>query len=1108
MLMLSRNRIKEMASADLVYFRGLDYYNRGRVKNFRYSPEKLLIQAIVTGSKNYQVRIEFYDGGDVADYQCTCPAYEQYDGACKHIIAVLLKALDKSSNSTPSESPAIPVMDHPVSKSNPIPRPGIIYSDNRPREDPRLALSKAMVAGLVQKKSNNGEAGELVHLEVTLHLVPTTRSLPFFELKIGRQRLYVVKNIADLMEAMLNHRDFYFGKTFTFQPYRQRFLPPEQRFVQFLLDVYQDERSKNFFYSAIFAKHNFELNPSQFKHFLEIAPDLEQAYWIKNYDNPDNPPVPIQIRRESLPLSLQLSQGKEYLQLAFATPEPLYELAFCRGVFVCGDSFFVPPPSFLSPLQPVLDAFAKAPVKQLPLTDDDAATLISEAAPAIRETCRLEITPEVERRLHREPLTISLWLDKYESGISAKVLFKYGKTVEINPLKSSLYQNEDKLLLRDKANENRFLERLADIGFIAGDESYLLLEENQIFSFLKDNLPKILENAEVFHSEVFDSFRVKKPPRFSGAIRLNEASDLLEISFQMEDLPETELPELLAALREKRKYFRLKSGAFMPLDEPETLAAGQFFDELGLSGVDLQKKLVELPKYRALYLERVLKEYGRERFHLNNAFKQLIRDVKDPQDMEWPIPEHLTGILRDYQKTGFKWLKTLSHYGLGGILADDMGLGKTLQIIALVNADYPGTRLPSLVIAPSSLVYNWREEIARFAPELSALILDGQKPERLQLLAQAPEYAFVITSYPLIRRDIEEIKNLQFAFCFLDEAQNIKNPATINAKSVKQIKAQHYFAITGTPIENTLTELWSIFDFIMPGYLYSHHKFQSRFETPAVRNNDAGALEDLGRHIRPFILRRLKKDVLAELPEKIETKLSCEMTMEQKKVYLAYLARARDEFESEIANSGFQKSQIKILALLTRLRQICCHPSLFLEDYRGGSGKMELLFEVIQDSLSGGHRILLFSQFVTMLDIIETQLHQDNTRFFRIDGQTPPEERLKLVNDFNKGDAEVFLISLKAGGTGLNLTGADTVIHYDPWWNPAVEDQATDRAYRIGQKNAVQVFKLVTHGAIEEKIYVMQQKKKELVDTVIQPGENMLGKMTLEEIRGLFEQIL
>jgi SNF2 family DNA or RNA helicase len=229
------------------------------------------------------------------------------------------------------------------------------------------------------------------------------------------------------------------------------------------------------------------------------------------------------------------------------------------------------------------------------------------------------------------------------------------------------------------------------------------------------------------------------------------------------------------------------------------------------------------------------------------------------------------------------------------------------------------------------------------------------------------------------------------------------------------------------------------------------------------------------------------------------------MTTEQKKVYLAYLARARDEFESEIATSGFQKSQIKILALLTRLRQICCHPSLFLEDYHGGSGKLELLLEVIQDCLSGGHRILLFSQFVSMLNIIETQLHQDETRLFRIDGQTPPEDRLKLVNDFNQGGAEVFLISLKAGGTGLNLTGADTVIHYDPWWNPAVEDQATDRAYRIGQKNAVQVFKLVTYGAIEEKIYAMQQRKKELVDAVIQPGENMLGKMTLEEIRNLFE---
>lgn len=1102
MLMLSRNQIKELASGGPVYFRGLDYYTRGRVKSFRFSPEKLLIQAVVSGSENYQVRIELYDDGDVADYQCTCPAYEQYDGACKHIIAVLLKALDKSVNITPDELHAIPgMMKQSTTIPNTISRAGIVYSGNGSREDPRLSLSKAMVAALI-KKSTTNEAKEPVHLEVTLHLNPTARSLPYFELKIGQQRFYVVKNIAELMEAILSHRDLYFGKSFTFQPSRQHFLPPEQQFMQFLLEAYQDERSKNFFYSTIFAKHNLELNPSQFKRFLELAPELEHVNWIKKHDSP---PIPVEVCRDPLPVTLRLSQGEEHLQLTLETPEPLYELAFCQGIFVCGDRFFIPPPASLAPLQPILDAFSKSPGKQLPLADDDAATLISDAALVIRETCRLDIAPEVEQRLRREPLTISVWLDRYENGITAKVLFKYGETIEINPLKTLHYLNDDKLLLRDKSLENRLLEQLTNSGFLAGNESYQLSGETKIYRFLRDTLPEILEYAVIFRSESFDSLRIKKLPRLSGAIRLDETSDLLKISFQIDDLPEAELPELLAALREKRKYYRLKSGAFIPLDEAETLAAGQFFAGLGLNDADLLKEMVELPKYRALYLERALREYGRERFHFNTAFKQLIRDVKDPQDMDWPIPEHLNGILRDYQKTGFKWLKTLSHYGFGGILADDMGLGKTLQIITLVTTEYPENRLPSLVIAPSSLVYNWREEIARFAPELPVLILDGQKPERLKLLAEVPQYAFVITSYPLIRRDIEEMKQLQFAYCFLDEAQNIKNPATINAKSVKQIRARRYFAVTGTPIENSLTELWSIFDFIMPGYLYSHHQFQSRFEIPAIRKNDTLALEDLGRHIRPFILRRLKKDVLTELPEKIETKLACEMRLEQKKIYLAYLARARDEFEAEIVTSGFQNSRIKILALLTRLRQICCHPSLFLENYHGGSGKLELLRELIQDSLSAGHRILLFSQFVSMLDIIETQLHRDKIRFYRIDGSTPPEDRLNRVNDFNKGGAEVFLISLKAGGTGLNLTGADTVIHYDPWWNPAVEDQATDRAYRIGQKNSVQVFKLVTHGAIEEKIYAMQQKKKELVDAVIQPGENMLGKMTLEEIRSLFE---
>ena len=1040
-------------------------------------------------------------GSEAVEFTCTCPAYYQYEGACKHIIAVLLKAyVEHSAVEARPNNDSITKIDKKTPKTD----LRLVQSTPIPEKESKLLISKTLIADLSRKISLN-VSKEQLSLQVIMHLNPQySHNMPWIELKIGQQRLYNVKKISEVLETILQSNELYFGKTFTFQPSQQQFSPPDQRLIDFLMEVYQDERSNRYYYSSKLDRHGFELNPSSLRRLLAIAAEMEQAIWHK--DN-DNSPVPIRVIYEPLPLTLQLTQGKQYLELAMHSPEPIYELPFARGIFISNDCFWFPPTASLQPLQPILECFSKISGETMPITDEDAVAFITEAVPALQNFSKFEIAPEVDLRLHKEPLTITLWLDKNGNGVAAKVIFQYGETMQINPLTViSDPLPTEKLILRESSREKSFINLLTRVGFVSQGESYLLVDEEQIYRFLIESLPELVENAEVYRSETFDSLRVQRPPRFSGAIRLNETTDLLEVSLQMDDLPDTELQKFYAALREKKKYFRLKSGAFIPLDQPETFAVSKLFEQLGLTGNDLQKDLISLPKYRALYLDQAVRDYGRERFNLNSSFKQLVHAVKEPQEIEAAPPEHLVEVLRDYQKTGFKWLKTLTYYGFGGILADDMGLGKTLQVITLVGSEYPGNRRPSLVIAPTSLVYNWQEEIAKFSPDLSVLVLDGQKTERVKLLEQVAEYAFVITSYPLVRRDIDEMKEIQFAFCFLDEAQQIKNPETINAKSVKQIKAGRYFAVTGTPIENSLTELWSIFDFIMPGYLYSHHKFQARFETPVVKNNDSKALEDLGQHIRPFILRRLKKDVLTELPEKIETKMTCEMTAGQKKVYVAYLSQARAEFEAEIQKSGFEKSQIKILALLTRLRQICCHPALFLEDYHSGSGKLELLQEIIQDSLAGGHRILVFSQFVTMLHLIEDHLKKESVRYFRIDGQTPAEERLKRVNQFNQGGAEVFLISLKAGGTGLNLTGADTVIHYDPWWNPAVEEQATDRAYRIGQKNIVQVFKLVTHGTIEEKIHALQQRKKELVDAVIQPGENFLGKMTVTEIRGLFEE--
>ena len=384
------------------------------------------------------------------------------------------------------------------------------------------------------------------------------------------------------------------------------------------------------------------------------------------------------------------------------------------------------------------------------------------------------------------------------------------------------------------------------------------------------------------------------------------------------------------------------------------------------------------------------------------------------------------------------------------------------------------------------------------------MAIAGSKKERRARLAAAMEQDVVVTTYNLLKRDIADYETRSFRYCFLDEAQHIKNPTTQNAKAVKRLHTGGYFALTGTPIENTLTELWSIFDFLMPGYLSSYAQFRARYEVPIVRDENDRAAADLRRHIAPFVLRRLKKDVLTELPDKVESKLVNEMTPAQEKVYKAWFVRGQKEFAAILAEHGVETGRIKILAILTRLRQIACDPALFLEDYDGGSGKLELLSEVVTDAVASGHRLLIFSQFTTMLKRIAARLEELRLGYLYLDGQTLAMERLRLVNDFNAGDTPLFLSSLKAGGTGLNLTGADMVIHYDPWWNPAVEEQATDRAYRIGQENKVQVLKLVTKNTIEEKIFALQERKKALIDQMIQPGENFLAKLSEDELKGLF----
>ncbi len=436
--------------------------------------------------------------------------------------------------------------------------------------------------------------------------------------------------------------------------------------------------------------------------------------------------------------------------------------------------------------------------------------------------------------------------------------------------------------------------------------------------------------------------------------------------------------------------------------------------------------------------------------------------------------------------------------------------GKTLQILAVilsyVNENKKNAK-PSLVVCPSSLTLNWLGECTKFTPTLKACVISGSAQDREKKISKIENYNLVITSYDSLKRDIDFYtqKSYQFKYMIADEAQYIKNNNTQNAKAIKQIIAEVRFASTGTPIENSLSELWSIFDYIMPGYLFKYRKFKELYETPIVKDNNQYRMNQLKKMIEPFVLRRVKKEVLTELPDKTVTVLYNEMQEEQQKIYLSYLAKAKKEVTEEIKINGFENSQIKILALLMRLRQICCHPSLFLQDYNGESSKLTQCIEVMEDAIASGHKILLFSGYTSMFEMIEKEIKNKGISYLKLTGQTKVADRINLVDKFNEDEnIKVFLISLKAGGTGLNLTGADVVIHYDPWWNISSENQATDRTYRIGQKNNVQVYKLITKNSIEEKIYELQQKKAKLIDDMLSTQTTFISQLSKEDIMELF----
>jgi len=1072
---LTEREISNYIGDPTVYHRGRMYFFNKFVEEVFYDEIRDCFTARVRGTYDYHVKIFMNPDKDIYAESCSCPYYQEYGKPCKHIAAVLFEINRLAENEQMKYRNSYKAVN---------------------------AIFKKMELENRKILSDNSEQ---VYLYPMLYITGQGKDIrAYMELKAGTARPYVVKSIDEFMDAWINGKKLRFGNQFTLDSGKQYFSDRDRQVMEILKDIYLTDLELNYLnrynYSSLIKGRQVVLTPSKFERFLDIMTgDSFEASMFS--DDPGTVPVV----QGPVPVVFEIRQLDEWLSVKMGQDDIPVELVPGSSFYYQKGTVYKVPDMQKKYLSMIREGFNEAGKNEMIVPSEYQNRFISEVVPVMKKVGDVLVTPALKGKIVQEPLKAEVYLDQYRSGICARVVFYYGK-YRIDPASgSNSLIPKDSFILRNMEMERPIINFLQEAGFTVEDGQYVLTDKEKIYVFVFELLPRLQEMAGVFYSEDFRKVTVKREIRISGRVSL--VGDLLEVTFDTGDIDPDELKGILQSLRRKKKFYRLKDGGILPLAQyPDLDELLHIADQMYISPRDIDGGKLYLPKYRAFYLDNFFNDTDTTIIEKTQDFDKYVNSIYEIKNKEYEIPKTLTNVLRDYQKAGFQWLKALSESGLGGILADDMGLGKTLQVLALILSEKEKSKAPALVIAPTSLVYNWVLETEKFAPELKAVAISGTQAQRKPILDNIAEYDLVITSYPLIRRDIEAYQKHNFSFCIIDEAQHVKNHYTQAAKAIRKISARNRFALTGTPMENSLMELWSIFDFIMPGYLYTQQKFLDRFVKPIINAGDKNASEDLSRHIRPFILRRMKKDVLKELPEKIETIVTCELTKAQRDIYHAVLAQARNEIEASIDEVGFEQSQLQILAALTRLRQICCHPASFVEGYEGGSGKMELLGELIEEKLALGHRILLFSQFTTILDIIEEDLVKKGLSYFYLSGKTPAAERASMVSRFNEGEGEVFLLSLKAGGTGLTLTGADMVIHFDPWWNPAVEDQATDRAYRIGQDKVVHVFKLITENTIEEKILLLQKKKKELIDLVIKPGETLLHKLTREEIRQLFEE--
>ena len=1082
------------------------YVNEGRVNIYKTNYEdkdNFSISSIVSGNNDdYEVEIEVKDG-DIDIESCECADYRTYYGACKHIVATLMKF--EQTKYWDNEAKLEETKNKPRSKNEQYKYRSFSNLVSSFYNEELKILSEDETVMLANK--------DKIKLETKIEYDKFTNTMKL-ELRLGNKRMYKIKDLPEFYTRMINNEYFKYGERLEFVHNRENFDEESKPLLDFILRYAEIMKYSNssdrygYYSSSSINKAEITLGEGIIDEVYDLLKKQAKVNFVYNYEN-----YKLEFIEQNPKIEFELSKIDED-DLILRPNVDVFKIAIFNGnrfdYLLIENRLYRCDKEFSDSTLKVIKAFRENYTSEMMLRKKDLKDFYSVIMPKIENDVKVEGLDEEEiEKYQPEKLAIKIFLDYDDNNfLVADVKFCYGDE-EFNPLD----ENVKIKALRNELQENRNLNIIKKSGFMLDvkNSRFILPNDEQIYEFLTNDINYYMQKFEVMVTDNFKTKEVKEPKL--GSIGVKVENNLLNIDLSKLSISPEEIQEVMDKYKIKKKFYRLKDGSFLNLNENEDI---EFLDKLS-SGMDINYKelknnVIKLPVNRTLYLNELLKKFNNTKTTKNSEYKQIVENMeKDNIDEDIPLPKDVKADLRDYQKIGYSWLKTLENYKFGGILADDMGLGKTLQLLTVIESYLENgeeDKKASIVISPSSLALNWMAEAKKFTPEIKTQVISGNANERLQKIQGIKNYNLVITSYDLLKRDIEKYKDLDYTFKYIiaDEAQYLKNSTTQNAKAIKELKGETRYALTGTPIENSLAELWSIFDYIMPGYLFQYKKFKSKYETPIVKEESKEAMGKLKMLIEPFVLRRTKKEVLTELPEKTITVLNNNMDEEQEKIYMSYLAKAKQEVADQIKINGFEKSQIMILAALTRLRQICCHPGLFISDYKGESSKLNQCMEIIEDAVSSGHKILLFSGYTSMFDIIQAELIKRDIKYFKLTGSTKVSERIKLVDDFNNNpDIKIFLISLKAGGTGLNLTGADMVIHYDPWWNASAENQATDRAYRIGQKNNVQVYKLITSNSIEEKIYELQQKKSELVDNMLSTKTSFISKFSKEEIMKLFE---